>query len=265
MNQMPAKTPRLARQKLSDQIVDRVKWWLMSESMRPGDRLPQEKDLVELFGVSRGTIREALKALEVQGIIRVSAGRAGGAVVVEVPYETAANLLSNYFYFEDLAADEIYAMRRQIEPEMAVTAVEHLTEDDLARMQELIDACDNVEDTPEARRMQRLNELEFHNVIARRSPNSLYSFNCRFINMILAQQVTVKKMYLVRQQEIDRENREAHVELLAAYRARDAERVRKAMTRHMSQCSCHLTDLEAVVEKRFFNATAGDQMGSLKR
>ena len=175
MNQMPAKTPRLARQKLSDQIVDRVKWWLMSESMRPGDRLPQEKDLVELFGVSRGTIREALKALEVQGIIRVSAGRAGGAVVVEVPYETAANLLSNYFYFEDLAADEIYAMRRQIEPEMAVTAVEHLTEDDLARMQELIDACDNVEDTPEARRMQRLNELEFHNVIARRSPNSLYS------------------------------------------------------------------------------------------
>lgn len=255
----------LARQKLSDQIVDRVKWWLMAESMRPGDRLPQEKDLVELFGVSRGTMREALKALEVQGIIRVSAGRTGGAVVAEVPYDTAANLLGNYFYFQDLKADEIYAMRRQIEPEMAVSAVGHLTEDDFTRMQELIDACDNVEDTPEARRLQRLNELEFHNVIARRSPNSLYSFNCRFINLILAQQVTVKKMYLVEQQEIDRENREAHVELLAAFRAEDAERVRRAMVRHMGECSCHIADLEAVVEKRFFNTASSDQLGSLKR
>lgn len=260
---MPAQP--LTRQKLSDQIVDRVKWWLMSESMRPGDRLPQEKDLVELFGVSRGTIREALKALEVQGIIRVSAGRAGGAVVAEVPYDTAANLLGNYFYFKDLNADEIYAMRRQIEPEMAVSAVEYLTEDDFARMQELIDACEDVEDMPEARREQRLNELEFHNVIARRSPNSLYSFNCRFINMILAQQVTVKKMYLVRQQEIDRENHEAHVELLAAYRERDPERVRKAMSRHMGECSCHIADLEAVVEKRFFNTAQNVNLGSYRR
>lgn len=255
----------LARQKLSDQIVDRVKWWLMAESMRPGDRLPQEKDLVELFGVSRGTMREALKALEVQGLIQVSAGRSGGAVVARVPYETAANLLGNYFYFKDLKAEEIYAMRRQIEPEMAVSAVGHLTQDDLVTMQGLIDACDTAEDTPDARRMQRLNELEFHNVIARRSPNSLYSFNCRFINLILAQQVTVKKMYLVQQQTIDRENRDAHVALLAAYRAGDAARVREAMTRHMGECSCHIADLEAVVEKRFFNAASRERLGSLKR
>lgn len=255
----------LARQKLSDQIVDRVKWWLMSESMQPGDRLPQEKDLVELFGVSRGTIREALKALEVQGIIRVTAGRSGGAVVAEVPYDTAANLLGNYFYFQDLMADEIYAMRRQIEPEMAVSALGHLTEDDFARMQHLIDVCDDVEDTPDARRAQRLNELEFHNVIARRSPNSLYSFNCRFINLILAQQVTVKKMYLVRQKEIDRENRQAHVDLLAAFRADDAARVHEAMTRHMGECSCHIADLEAVVEKRFFRTETIEQLGRFQR
>lgn len=257
--------PRLARRKLSDQIVDQVKSWLMAKSMQPGDRLPQEKELLDLFGVSRGTIREALKALEVQGIIRVSAGRAGGAVVTEVPYESAASHLANYFYFKNLQADEIYAMRRLLEPEMAVSAVDHLTDEDLDRLEGLIEACENVEDTPEARRSQRLLELEFHNVIARCSPNAMFAFNCQFINMILAQQVTTKRVYLVRQEEIDRENRDAHVALLSAFRARDAEQVRKVMVEHMSQCSCHLTDLEAVLEKRFFNAANDDLMSEFQR
>lgn len=258
MKLMSKTPPRLARRKLSDQIVDQVKSWLMAKSMQPGDRLPQEKELLDLFGVSRGTIREALKALEVQGIIRVSAGRTGGAVVAEVPYESAASLLTNYFYFKNLQADEIYAMRRLLEPEMAATAVAHLREEDFNRLEDLIEACDDVEDTPEARRSQRLLELEFHNVIARRSPNALYSFNCQFINMILAQQVTTKRVYLVRQEEIDRENRDAHVALLSAFRALDAERVREVMVKHMSQCSCHLADLEAVLKKRFFDANNDD-------
>lgn len=262
---MSKNAPRLARRKLSDQIVDQVKSWLMAKSMRPGDRLPQEKELLDLFGVSRGTIREALKALEVQGIVRVSAGRTGGAVVTEVSYESAASLLTNYFYFKNLQAEEIYAMRQLLEPEMAVTAVAHLREEDFARLESLIEACNNVEDTPEARRSQRLSELEFHNVIARRSPNALYAFNCQFINMILAQQVTTKRVYLVRQEEIDRENRDAHVDLLSALRALDVERVRAVMANHMSQCSCHLTDLEAVLKKRFFDAGNNDLMADFQR
>lgn len=253
---MDLPTLPLERQKLSDQIVERVKFWLMSEAMQPGDRLPSEKDLVEIFGVSRGTMREALKALETQGIIRISAGRSGGATVSEVTYETAASLLSNYFYFKNLEPDEIYALRRQVEPEMAASAVGHLTDEDFARLEQLIEACDDVEDSAEARHAQRLDELEFHNVLARRCPNALYAFVSQFLNMILAQRVTIKQIYLVRQQEIDRENRDAHMELLEAFRAEDRERVRDAMKRHMGECSCHLADLQAVVEKRFFDAAA---------
>lgn len=256
MFRVPKSPAHLSRRKLSDQVVDRVKSWLMAKSMQPGDRLPQEKELLDLLGVSRSTLREALKSLEVQGIIRVSAGRSGGPSVCEVPYETAANLLTNYFYFKKLQADEIYAMRRLLEPEMAATAVAHMRDEDLDRLEELIEACRNPEDSPEGRRSQRLLELEFHNVIARRSPNALLSFNCQFINMILAQQVTIKKVYLIRQDKIDRENDDAHVELLAAFRAGDAAHVREAMVRHMGECSCHLNDLEAVVHQRFGDAVA---------
>lgn len=225
----------------------------MAENMQPGDRLPQEKELMELLGVSRGTTREALKALEVQGIIRVSTGRSGGAVVAEVGYETAAGLLGNYFYFKKLQAAEIYQLRQLLEPEMAASAVGRLTDVDFGRLEQLIESCARVDDSPELRRKQRLEELEFHNVIARRSPNPLYSFTCQFVNKMLADQVVFKRMYLKRQQKIDRENHTAHIELLVAYRAHDRDRVRRAMTRHMSECACHIVELEAIVEKRFFS------------
>ena len=246
---------RISRRKLSDQVVDRIKHWLMAKNIKPGDRLPQEKELQDLLGVSRGTIREALKALEVQGLVRVATGRSGGAVVAEVGYETAAGLLGNYFYFQRLQATEIYDLRQLIEPEMAVSAVGRLTDADLKRLERLIESCANVQDTPESRRQQRLEELEFHNVLAARSPNPLYSFTCRFINKVLADQVVFKRMYLERQLKIDRENHAAHSELLDAYRARDRDRVHRAMSRHMRECSCHIAELEAVVEKRFFSDT----------
>lgn len=243
----------LSRRKLSDQVVDRVKFWLMSRNIGTGDRLPQEKELIELFGVSRGTMREALKALEVQGLIKITAGRSGGAMVAEVSYDTAAGLLSNYFYFQRLSAAEIYDVRQSLEPEMAASVVGRLTEADLRRLEQLIEACTNVPDIPEARRKQRLDELEFHNVLAERAPNKLHSFVCRFINKVLSDQVVFKRMYQERQLRIDRENHDAHCELLEAYRARDRERVARAMTRHMNECACHIVELEAVVETRFFS------------
>ncbi len=157
------------------------------------------------------------------------------------------------FLLPRLAAAEIYDMRQRLEPEMAASVVETLTEADFVRLQDLIEACRNVLDTPEARRQQRLDELEFHNVLAMRSPNPLYSFTCRFMNKVLADQVVFKRMYEGRQDRIDSENHAAHSELLEAYKARDRNRVHAAMTRHMRECACHIVDLEAEVQTRFFS------------
>ena len=70
---------RPKRQKLSDVIVEDVKRWIVAERKQPGDRLPNEKELIELFGYSKSTVREALKALEVRGLIAIRTGPGGGA------------------------------------------------------------------------------------------------------------------------------------------------------------------------------------------
>jgi DNA-binding FadR family transcriptional regulator len=241
----------LTRRKLSDLVVDQIKQWLMSAGIRPGDRLPQERDLMVRFDVSKGTVREALKALEVQGLVRMSTGPSGGASVSEVRYETAAGLLGNYFFFQDLSTEAIYETRRLLEPQMAASAVGHLTEEDLKRLELLIESCAREPEEVDERRRQRLDELEFHNVLARRCPNPLLSFQCRFINKLLADVVVFRKMYVPKQRRIAQENHAAHVALLEAYRREDLNGVYSVMTRHMQECTSHIADLEAFVKARF--------------
>ena len=108
--------PRVQKQKLSDLAAEEIKHWVMASNMRAGDRLLPEAELMERLGISKGTMREALKSLEVQGLIKVSAGAGGGASVTAVSYDKTAELLSNYFFFEKLDAPEIYKLRGIVVP-----------------------------------------------------------------------------------------------------------------------------------------------------
>src|SRR5215468_6178045 len=109
--------------KRGDAVVDEIKRWIGERRLAPGDKLPKENELQTLFGVSKGTAREALKSLEVQGLVKVSTGPAGGATIGEVPLERTLQLLQNYLFFRELSVTQIYAVRRLLEPELAAGAV----------------------------------------------------------------------------------------------------------------------------------------------
>jgi GntR family transcriptional repressor for pyruvate dehydrogenase complex len=89
----------LRRPKRGDLVVDEIKRWIGERRLAPGDKLPKEAELQTLFGVSKGTAREALKSLDVQGLVTVSAGSSGGATVGEVPLDRAFQLVQNYLFF----------------------------------------------------------------------------------------------------------------------------------------------------------------------
>ena len=94
MQQQGFEAPR--RIKRADQIVESVKRWVVVNGKQPGDRLPNERELMAQFECSKGTVREALKSLEVQGLVSIKTGPNGGAVLERVPYEKASQLLRNF-------------------------------------------------------------------------------------------------------------------------------------------------------------------------
>jgi GntR family transcriptional repressor for pyruvate dehydrogenase complex len=84
---------RMQRTKLSDQIAEDLRRWIAREGLKPGDRLPNEKTLMQHYGCAKGTLREALKALEVQGLVKMQTGPNGGAEIQPVSIDAAMQQL----------------------------------------------------------------------------------------------------------------------------------------------------------------------------
>lgn len=238
--------------KRSDVIAEEVKRWIVTENMSPGDKLPQEKELTELFDSSRWTIREALKSLEVQGLITITSGPRGGASVAEVSQENAVQHLANYFYFKPLTVSHIYDLRVILEPIMAREAVEHLTEEQLDRMVETIEITKNGTKTQESRRQRREAELEFHNILAEACPNEMVTFICRFLNDLLNDWVVFNQVYAVSNEKFSCETQDFHESLLDAFRQKDSDAVQQLMMAHMKHAAFHTVESNGEIERKFF-------------
>lgn len=243
---------RSTRRKKTDRVADHIKRWIMLERLGPGERLPTEESLVHRLGVSRGTIREALKSLEVQGLIELKAGRGGGPRVLQVSDEISIELLANHFYSREMSIQDIYQVRKMLEPEMAAEAVGRLGSDDLDALEQSLGFCSCEPASTATRREQRMSELDFHDVLARACPNPLLAFNCRFLNSLLRHTAVCRKIYSTHETaDLASGARDYHRRLIAAYRDEDADAVRRLMREHMEQAEAIMAHYETIVESRF--------------
>lgn len=237
------------RAKRSDLIADELLRWVLLTGRKPGDRLPQEKELMALFGGSRGTLREALKSLEVQGLVEIVTGPNGGARLTEVPEDRAMQLLIPYFYFRELDAHTIYQTRILLEPMMVRAAIDELTEDDFAAMQETIDICRRGLEGHSGAVAHRAAELQFHHIIANRVPNTLLRFFCIFMNHILYSMVTPKTVAQGAHQHFAEHVIDAHVTIIGALQARDADQAAELMLEHVQEAACMVEDMEIAFDR----------------
>jgi GntR family transcriptional regulator, transcriptional repressor for pyruvate dehydrogenase complex len=232
-----------SRPKLADLIVEDVKRWIVAERKQPGDRLPNEKELVDLFQCSKSTVREALKSLEVHGLIKIRTGPGGGAFLQQVEHAHASEPLRNFLHFHHLDGHHIYQLRNILEPELAASVVGKLTPDQFERLEQTIRLCATVGTTEEEVRAQRVAELEFHSILTESCPNPVLSFICRFMNDLLKDLMIYKKALDSR--HFGEANIDYHSRLLDAFRTGDAEKVRAVMAEHMLDAEHHMDEMES--------------------
>lgn len=238
-----------SRVKRSDLIAEELKRWTILAGKGPGDRLPQEKELMEMFGCSRGTMRETLKVLEVEGLVEIVTGPQGGARLTRVPEERAMQLLTPYFYFRELSAGGIYATRLLLEPLMVRAAIGHLTTDDFAALRQTIDICHRGMHGQVDIPAHRAAEIQFHTIIANRVPNILLRFYCLFANYVLYAFVTPKAVAQGANEPFGGHVVHAHDGILDALEAGDAERAVALMTEHLREAAKMVEDIEMSFDK----------------
>lgn len=236
--------------KRSDLVAQEIKRLITDKDLSPGDRLPRESELQTQFQVSKGTIREALKALEVQGLVTMSTGPSGGGTIAEVPLDRTLQFMQNYLFFKEVSISDIYAVRQYIEPELAAGAVPHLTEADFAALEHSIACCDPNHSHDDLL-SQRREDVNFHDVLAAANPNPFLRFTCELINEMIRQLIVFgNKTPQKEHRRFGQVNAQFHRDIVVAARARDAEKVRSLMALHMQDAVTNVQRMKGRIQGR---------------
>lgn len=158
------------KERLSNKIASQIKTLIISEDIEVGDKLPPERELADLLGVSRAVVGEALRSLEQSGFIEIKQGPSGGAFVTNNLYKPFLDSIYDLFREGKLTLHHFYEARRAIECASVRLAVENASPNDIHRLKKINQKLlDDIDDNTRLRE----NNMAFHMGIAEISGNPL--------------------------------------------------------------------------------------------
>jgi DNA-binding FadR family transcriptional regulator len=160
------------KQKAAVIVAKRIVARVERQRLGPGDKLPPERVMQEEYGVGRSTLREALRFLELQGVLSLKTGPGGGPIVRRPGSAHLATTLALTLQFEDAPFRVIVEARMALEPVMAGLAAPRISDDSLAQLRRSNEIMADSESDFDA--FLEANQ-RFHDVIARASGNALFA------------------------------------------------------------------------------------------
>ncbi len=209
---------------VSDIIIDQIKNMVYEGKLKAGDRLPSEKELGEQIGVSRASLREALKALKVMGIIESKAG--GGNFVTNDFNGAVSNPLSLMVALNNTDSKKIFEFRQAIELGAVSLAAKAPSQEDLDDLQDIYDRMVDEEDDD---RIAKLDQ-DFHTKIIDMSGNIFFKLNNNAIGEIL-------RIFLKDSTKKSKKENilSMHFEVLEAIKDKDPRKAQLKMKKHLKQ------------------------------
>jgi len=214
-----------SREVLSDKVANRILALIRTQQLKPGDRLPPERDLTEMMGVSRLTLREALRTLSYMNVVENHQRK--GTFITSLDPEMLVEHLELVFSLDDSTFLELLRARKVVEPSLAEMAASNITDDELddldrvmGKTKELINDPEGFVDT----------DIELHTIITNAAHEMVLA---RFMDSILkvstrSRQRTVALLGVRKQTVND------HIKIIAALKEHNPQLARQAMLDHLT-------------------------------
>ncbi len=243
--------PRALKRSRPVQVADQIKRWVVERDLRKGDKLPNEAEMIAQFAVSKGTVREAMRILEAQGLIVTKTGPGGGSSVGEVSKDRAMSLLGNYFYFKDLSLSDIYQMRKLLEPELVADLAGKLDRATLDELRAMAHQHPEPAHSPEEEKQQHITSLAFHARLAEAAGNALLGFVIAFMARILADLTVYRRLYAAPNVQLWERGRRHQIDLVDALERGDGPQARAIMRSHMEGAERMMNAQEMRIMREF--------------
>ncbi len=219
--------------KAAQVIVQRVRDAVDRGELQIGARLPPERELIQQFGYSRAVVREALRLLESEGLIKLHSGRNGGAMIHQPSADRFVSGIKTLLGLQNTSWDEVYEMLRYLEPLTAELAATRATSADIDAMQRTIDMMRQNADNPE---ISRVEGNRFHILMGEATQNRMLS-----LMTTLTREIVVRMEYPGAGTFVE-EISAIHQKILDAIKANDATTARRRAVRHLNACECMLRE-----------------------
>ncbi len=224
----PAKQNRIF-----EDVVEQIQDAILSGQVKPGETLPSERELREVFKVSRGTIREALRVLEQKGLIEIKLGVGGGAIVKEASVDVLAESLDLLIRHRKVSMEHLAEFRIGVEGDIVAMAVERATPQDIEELERITKMAQSYCDKgPDYVRQFLEADMQFHLTLSRITKNPMYDAIGRIIHENI---LSYYKDFIERKGIKLKENCDDLARLVAAMKAKRPEEARTVLKEHITR------------------------------
>jgi len=241
MNEELLPVAQVRRRKLSEDVAEQLQALMLNGQLKPNQQMPSERDLMNMFGVGRTSIREALYSLQRMGLVSLKNGER--AVVTKPSASSVVNELSGavaHVLADPRGVKELQQARALYEVMLVRFAAQHATDADVGRLAQALE--NNRAAIGKGEAFART-DVAFHQILAEIPDNSIFTSLQMALSSWLAEQRTVS----LRVEDAERDAYEAHKSIYEAVQARDPDEAERAMARHLN-----------AVEGFYWTARAGE-------
>jgi GntR family transcriptional regulator, transcriptional repressor for pyruvate dehydrogenase complex len=232
---------RALRRSAPEEVADSIRAWMFGRGMAPGDRLGREEDLARRFGVSRPTLREALRLLSSAHLIRATKGPGGGIFVAATPEQgigrSVTDSVASMLSADSIDLEELIETRMLLEIPLAGLAAQRATEEDVAALRAVLAAAGDSAQGDAFRGY----DTRLHGLIAEIAGNRLARAFTDWIGQVLQPPLHV----LIEPAVVDAVVVEQHRDIVRAIERGDPPAAERAMREHL----VYLHDLVGAVRR----------------
>lgn len=221
--------------KVYEQVMEQIKDMILNGTLKKGDKLPSERDLAEQLGISRASLREAIRCLEIIGLIESRQGE--GNFIRSSFQNTFFDPIAIMYVLNECQLKEVFQLRRVLETEIAIDAAKKVRDDELDYMKKLLDKMKTSEDEDERVKL----DIKFHYKIAEASRNNLILNILYSVSTIIDSFIKDARKIIINNKHKDDIDFQ-HMEIWKALKEHNPDKAEEAMKTHMELIRVNLIE-----------------------
>ena len=223
------------RGRLHEPVAEQIRQAIFKGLITTGHKLPPEREMAEHFQTSRLALREALRALEKEGLITIKRGAGGGAFVAafDGALDALADSLNTVVKLGSAKSVNLTEMRSLLEPQITRVATLRATPQDITAIEAVVVAQEQELRSGE---LSRKLDMDFHRLVAEAAHNPVMILVVNAVNQAIRDSILRSK----RTEEMRKRVVAYHREILEAVRSGDSELAKRVMNSHVVDVQCHL-------------------------